>query len=117
MPFERILKDLVNKMDARGAILLDWEGESVSHFGRINDYDLKVIGAYQVVIHNLLKCIPHYEDEKINFFQLKFSSLIAQFMPINKDYFVMLMFDNKEIAAKALFHLEKVVRDLIKEIA
>lgn len=114
MPFEKLLKNLVNKMNAKGAILLDWEGESVVHYGIIDEYDLKVIGAYQVIIHNFLKNIK--EHECINFFQVKFERLIAQFMPVTKDYFVMLIFDNKEIASKALYYLEKVVKDFAKEI-
>lgn len=114
MPFERILKSLVLNMQAKGAIMLDWEGESVVHYGLIDEYDLKVIGAYQVIIHNFLKKIS--VQEKINFFQIKYEKMVAQFMPITKDYFVMLIFDNKEIASKALYNLEKVANDFQKEI-
>ncbi len=114
MPFEKCLKDLVDRMRAKGAILLDWEGESVVHYGVIDEYDLKVIGAYQVIIHNFLKNIKTHGI--INFFQLKFEKTIAQFMPVSKDYFVMLIFDNKETASKALYHLEKVVYLFSKEI-
>jgi hypothetical protein len=69
MLFEKILKDLVLDMQAKGAILLDWEGESVVHYGLIDEYDLKVIGAYQVIIHNFLKNIS--TQGRINFFQIK----------------------------------------------
>ncbi|MCX7769991.1 MAG: hypothetical protein N2202_02795 [Proteobacteria bacterium] len=101
-------------MQAKGAILLDWEGESVVHYGLIDEYDLKVIGAYQVIIHNFLKNIK--TQAGLNFFQIKYEKMIAQFMPITKDYFVMLIFDNKELASKALYYLEKVAQDFKKEI-
>lgn len=114
MSFERDLKNLVLSMRAKGAIMLDWEGESVAHYGLIDEYDLKVIGAYQVIIHNFLKNISL--QGRINFFQIKYDKMIAQFMPVTKDYFVMLIFDNKEIASKALYNLEKVAYDFHKEI-
>lgn len=114
MPFERILRDLVLDMQAKGAILLDWEGESVVHYGLIDEYDLKVIGAYQVIIHNFLNNISL--QKKINFFQIKYEKMVAQFMPVTKDYFVMLIFDNKERASKALYNLEKVASDFKREI-
>lgn len=114
MPFENILKELVQKMQAKGAILLDWEGESVVHYGLIDEYNLKVIGAYQVIIHNFLKDASFHEQ--INFFQIKYEKMIAQFMPVTKDYYVMLIFDNKEVASKALYNLEKVAADFRKEI-
>ncbi len=114
MSFESVLKNLVLNMHAKGAIMLDWEGESVAHYGIIDEYDLKVIGAYQVIIHNFLKNISL--QEHINFFQIKYEKMVAQFMPITKDYFVMLIFDNKEIASKALYNLEKVACDFHRKI-
>ncbi len=115
MPFERLLKEIVEKIDAKGAILLDWEGEGVVHYGKIDEYDLKVIGAYQVIILNHLKDV--HKDREVIFFQMKFSGMVAQFMPVNKDYYVLLLFENKEIAPKALHNLIDVVQTFSKEIA
>lgn len=115
MPFEKLLKDLVEKIDAKGAILLDWEGECVVHYGKISDYDLKVIGAYQVIILNHLQKAE--QGSKVNFFQMKFASMVVQFMPINKDYYVLLLFDNREITPKALHNLTQVANTFSKEIS
>jgi len=115
MPFEKLLKDIVENIDAKGAILLDWEGEGVVHYGKIDEYDLKVIGAYQVIILNHLKDV--HKGKEVMFFQMKFSSLVAQFMPVNKDYYVLLLFENKEIAPKALHKLMDIVQVFAKEIA
>ncbi len=115
MPFERLLKDLVQKVDAKGAILLDWEGESVVHYGTIDEYELKVMGAYQVIILNHFKNVRN--KDKIKFFQIKFSDSIIQFLPINDDYYVFLCFQNKECASRALYNLQQVVDVFAKEIA
>lgn len=114
MPFLKLLKDVVEKIDAKGALLLDWEGETVVHYGKIDEYDLKVIGAYQVIILNHLKSV--HRDGGISFFQMKFSSVIAQFMPVNKDYYVLILFENRELAPKALYNLMNVVEIFAKEI-
>ena len=51
MPFESILQKLVNQADgAVGAMLLDWEGESVEVVGvDIPEDELRLVGAYQAV--------------------------------------------------------------------
>lgn len=115
MPFERLLKDLVEKIDANGAVLLDWEGESVAHYGKIDDYDLKIIGAYQVIILNHFKSTRN--SDTIKFFQMKFDTAVAQLMPVSKDYYVLLFFENKETAPKALHNLMQVVDTFAREIA
>ncbi len=115
MPFERLLKELVENINAKGAILLDWEGESVVHYGKIDDYDLKVMGAYQVIILNHFKNLRNVDE--VNFFQMKFGSSVIQFLPINKDYYVFLYFEGSEIAPRAYHNLRKVVDIFAREIA
>lgn len=114
MPFEKLLKDLVEKIDAKGAILLDWEGESVVHYGKIDEYDLKVMGAYQVIILNHFKNVRKIDEVK--YFQMKFSDSVIQFLPINNDYYVFLYFQNKEVAPRALHNLQQVVDIFAREI-
>ena len=57
MPFNRILADLVETVNgATGAILADWEGESVAHcYLHDDDYDLKILGAHKGIILNQMK--------------------------------------------------------------
>ena len=56
MPFKAILKKLVEKTPgATGAILLDWEGETVADFSISPDIDLPVIGAHKGIILNLTR--------------------------------------------------------------
>jgi hypothetical protein len=115
MSFDGLLKDLVEKIDAKGAILLDWEGESVAHYGKIGDYDLKIIGAYQVIILQHIRSTR--SSDTVKFFQMKFDKAIAQLMPVSNEYFVLLFFENRETSSKAMYNLTRVVDLFAKEIA
>lgn len=56
MPFKRMLQSLVDSVPgATGAILADWEGESVEYFCQGDDFELKVIAAHKGVILNLIR--------------------------------------------------------------
>lgn len=57
MPFKTIIKDLVESVPgATGAILTDWEGESVEYYSVSgDDYDLKILGAHQNIILNRVR--------------------------------------------------------------
>lgn len=57
MPFKTILRDLVQSVPgATGAILTDWEGESVEyHSVSGDDYDIRILGAHQNIILNRVR--------------------------------------------------------------
>ena len=56
MPFKRMLKELVEAVPgATGAILADWEGESVDQHCLYDDYELKVLAAHKGIILNQMK--------------------------------------------------------------
>ena len=59
MPFESILNELVRRTQgAVGAMLLDWEGESVEVVAvDIHDEELRLVGAYQAVFLDRLQKI------------------------------------------------------------
>lgn len=53
--FKEILKKAVDSIPgARGAIFADWEGESVEHCFYGPDDDIKLLGAHQGILLNLL---------------------------------------------------------------
>jgi hypothetical protein len=64
MPFKTLLNALVeNVPGAQGAIIADWEGESVEQVGIMDDYDLKVIGAHKgVILHNMREVVDRLGD-------------------------------------------------------
>jgi len=54
--FRDILKGAVDGVPgATGAIFADWEGESVEHYFNGADDDIKLVGAYQGILLNLVK--------------------------------------------------------------
>lgn len=57
MPFKTILRDLVQSVPgATGAILTDWEGESVEYYTVSgDDYDIRILGAHQNIILNRVR--------------------------------------------------------------
>ena len=56
MPFKTILRQLVESVPgATGAILADWEGESVEQFCLYDDFELKIIAAHKGIILNHMK--------------------------------------------------------------
>ncbi len=58
MPFKAILKELVESTPgAGGAILTDWEGESVEQYSLTDEFELKLIGAHKGIILNRMKDI------------------------------------------------------------
>jgi predicted regulator of Ras-like GTPase activity (Roadblock/LC7/MglB family) len=51
MPYKRILKELVERTpQAVGAVLVDWEGEAVQEFCHCDPYDIRFIGAHEMII-------------------------------------------------------------------
>lgn len=53
--FKEILKKMVDAVPgARGAVFADWEGESVEHYYSGPEYDIKLVGAHQGILLNIM---------------------------------------------------------------
>jgi len=53
--FKEILKRMVDRVPgAQGAIFADWEGESVDFHYSGPDYDIKLVGAHQGILLNII---------------------------------------------------------------
>ncbi len=60
MAFKRILGKLIDAVPGScGALLADWEGEAVDQVARMDDYELKVIGAHKGIIFNRITSNHH----------------------------------------------------------
>jgi predicted regulator of Ras-like GTPase activity (Roadblock/LC7/MglB family) len=56
VPFKTLLTNLVESVpDASGAILADWEGESIEQFSYGDPFDMKVTAAHWGILLTLLK--------------------------------------------------------------
>ncbi len=56
MSFKAILTELVQSVPgATGAIIADWEGETVDHVALMDDYELKITAAHLWIILTRMK--------------------------------------------------------------
>lgn len=118
MPFKILLKTLVERVPgAQGAIIADWEGESVEHVGIMDDYDLKVIGAHKgVILQNMRDVVDRLGDDlkEIVITTRQAQTLI---MPVTEDYYLVLTLDRSDMLGRALLEARRCIQALYQEIA
>ena len=117
MPFKSLLNRLLEEIPgALGAIIIDWEGEAVDQVARIEEYDIKVLGAHKGVILNLLRDalsrIDSGELEEVLIRTGQNKTLIA---PLNEDYYLVLTLGPESIAGRAAFKMRRCVNELRAE--
>lgn len=117
MPFKSLLNRLLEEIPgALGAIIIDWEGEAVDQVARIEEYDIKVLGAHKGIILNLLRDalarIDSGELEEVLIRTGRNKTLIA---PLNEDYYLVLTLGPQSIAGRAAFKMRHCVTELRAE--
>lgn len=116
--FTSILKKLVESIDgATGAILADWEGESVAFFTTGDDFQLKVIAAHKGIIITALRNI----HDQLSLGEMKENIVVSEIMyiitgAITRDYSLVLTMEKKTPLALALRGLRQSISELRKEI-
>ncbi len=118
MPFKAILKTLVESVPAAsGAILADWEGESVEQFCLYDDYEIKVTGAHEGIILNHLKDVhagfPAGGLEEVVTVTGE-QQVIAGM--IGADYSLVMTLAREALLGMALYRFREAVKVLEKEI-
>lgn len=117
MPFKSLLNRLLDDIPgAIGAIIIDWEGESVDQVARINEYDIKVLGAHKGVILGLLREVMERvgsgDLEEVLIRTGRNKTLIV---PLTMDYFLVLTLGPESIVARAAFKMRRCVAELRSE--
>lgn len=119
MPFKTIIKDFVEKTPgATGAIMLDWDGETVADFSRISHMDMPAIGAYKGIILNLIKDAlkkQKAEDEIKTIGLTTEHSKIALYT-IKEGYYFVVTLEKTIPLGRVFTKAKKVIRDLEKEM-
>lgn len=117
MPFKSLLNRLLDDIPgALGAIIIDWEGESVDHVARIGDYDIKVLGAHQGVILNLLReALGRVDCGKLEEVLIRTGENKTLIAPLTVDYFLVLTLGPQSIATRAAFKMRRCVEELRPE--
>lgn len=119
MPFKRLLTELVEEVPgALGAILADWEGESVDHAGQMDDYELKVVGAHKgVILQNLREAVQRLENDEVEEVVVTTQKVQTLVLPVTQEYFLVLALKRGDLLGRALFEARRCVVLLKKEIA
>jgi len=111
VPFRRILLDLLQSIHGSlGALLLDWEGESVEAVTErpldADDHDLKVIGAYQgIFLTRLKKLCDDIDVGSPHRFKLELSGTTVMSCDLKDGYYLVLIVEpgtNEGVAWRAL---------------
>lgn len=117
MAFKSLLSRLLDDIPgALGAIIIDWEGESVDQVARINEYDIKVLGAHSGIILNQLRQVltrvgsGQLEDVVIRCGEKKI--LIA---PMTDEYLLVLHLGADAIVSRATYRVRRCVDDMRHE--
>lgn len=119
MPFKTLLNSLVERVPgAQGAILADWEGESVEQVGIMDDYDLKVIGAHKgVILHNMREVVDRLGNDELKEIVVTTKQAQTLILPVTKDYYLVLTLDRSDMLGRALLEARRCSQALYREIA
>lgn len=119
MPFKKILGAMLERIPGSlGAILVDWEGEAVDQAGRIDDYELKVIGAHKgLILDNLRQAVARAEGNDLE--EIIITTALRQtiILPVNHEYFLVVALERKDAMGRALFESRRCLELLKEEIA
>jgi predicted regulator of Ras-like GTPase activity (Roadblock/LC7/MglB family) len=118
MPFKGLLGKLVTAVPgALGAILVDWEGEAVDQVARMDDYDLKVLGAHKgVILDHLRAAVARLEGVDLEELVVVTARTQTLIMPVTREYFLVLTLVRGEALGRALFEARRCVAQLRVEI-
>ena len=109
MPFIDVLNDIISKTPkAVGAIIVDFEGECVQHAGSMDEHEMKVIGAYQVIHFGSIK----QKDHTTETFITKANDLDVISMRLDDEYFVSLVLEKGSILGRAEYILKSNLKDI-----
>jgi predicted regulator of Ras-like GTPase activity (Roadblock/LC7/MglB family) len=118
MPFKKLLSELIgNVPGALGAIIADWEGESVDHVARMDDYELKVLGAHKgVILNNLRAVLGRLGDGDLREIIVTTEKSQTLILPVTLEYFLVLALSRGAALGRALWEARRCASLLKKEI-
>lgn len=119
MPYKKLLTELVDATSGvTGAILVDWEGETVElACGSVDEYDLKLLAAHQGIILNQVR------DACGRLLGAASSELVVTtgvggciVGAVGAEYALVMTFHRDALVGRALQRFRKTQKQLIKEI-
>jgi len=119
MPMKEDLNRLVESVPgALGAILIDWEGEAVEHVACMDDYDLKVLGAYKgAILLNVREAVARFGDDALEELVIGTAESHTIVRPITSEYFLVFAFrKGEEVLGRALLEARRCAQSLRAEV-
>ena len=102
---------------AQGAIIADWEGEAVDQVARIDDYELKVIGAHKgVILNNLRQVVRRLDGGSLEELVIATEKTQTLVLPLTEEYFLVLTLACGDALGRALFEARRCAACLKMEI-
>lgn len=117
MPFKLLLDRLLEDIPgALGAIIIDWEGEAVDQVARINEYEIKVLGAHSGIILNMLRdALARIDSGELEDVVIRTGEQKTLIAPLTEDYLLVLQLGPEAIVARARYRAQKCVNELRHE--
>ena len=118
MPFRRLLTELVQAVPgAHGAILADWEGETVEQYSHGDSYEMKVTAAHWGILHNLLKDLgEQYPTGSLKHGGITTSEQHVRVGAIGDDYTLVMTMNREALPFEVLPYFKATAGLLMKEI-
>ncbi|WP_298039225.1 roadblock/LC7 domain-containing protein [uncultured Desulfuromonas sp.] len=119
MSFKEPLSELIDNVPgATGAIIADWEGEAVDQVARMDDFQLKVLGAHKgLILANMRKALCRLENDDLEEMVVTTEKVQTLVLPVTHEYFLVLSLDRSDALGRALFEARRCVVRLREEIA
>jgi len=119
MPIKRQLEALVERVPgAKGVVLADWEGETVDCATRMDEYELKVLGAHiGIILTRLRQAMERLKDEQgVNELTIVTELGRSVVTPLSEDYFLVLVTERNAPLGRSLSELRRSQGALCREI-
>jgi predicted regulator of Ras-like GTPase activity (Roadblock/LC7/MglB family) len=114
MPFKNLLSRLLEDIPgAVGAIIIDWEGEAVDQVTRIDEYDIKVLGAHSGIILGMMRdALSRVEGGELNEVVICTEQNKIMMVPLTDEYLLILQLKQSAITARAAYKMRLCVDEL-----
>ena len=116
--FKEILKDAVaGTIGATGAIFVDGEGESVGHFFRGPEYDIKLLGAHCGILLGLVReAAGNIGQGEVRCMVLATDDAKVVVQPLKDGYSLVMLLDGRANTGMALRGAMRAAKILMEEI-
>jgi len=117
MPFKKLLTRLLEDIPgAVGAIIIDWEGEAVDQVTRVDEYDIKVLGAHSGIIMGMIReVLSRIDSGELDEIVIRTAQNNIMMIPLTEDYLLILQLDQSAIVARAAYKMNLCVEELRKD--